>query len=39
MGRVGASPEIGHAIAFLCSDVSSYLCGESMEVNGGMLML
>ncbi len=39
MGRVGTSAEVAQAIAFLCSDASSYLCGESIEINGGMLML
>ena len=39
MGRVGTSVEVAQAIAFLCSDASSYLCGESIEINGGMFML
>ncbi|MEO8028588.1 MAG: glucose 1-dehydrogenase [Bryobacteraceae bacterium] len=39
MGRVGTSAEVAQAIAFLCSEASAYLCGESIEINGGMLML
>jgi 3-oxoacyl-[acyl-carrier protein] reductase len=39
MGRVGNSSEVAAVIAFLCSDASSYVCGETIEVNGGLLML
>ena len=39
LGRVGASEEIAQVIAFLASDVSSYIVGETIEVNGGQLML
>jgi 3-oxoacyl-[acyl-carrier protein] reductase len=39
MGRVGTSAEVAAVIAFLCSDASSYVCGETIEVNGGQLML
>jgi len=35
MGRVGTAPEVAAVIAFLCSDASSYICGETIEVNGG----
>lgn len=38
-GRVGAPAEVAAVIAFLASDAASYLCGETVEVNGGMLML
>ena len=38
MGRVGRSAEVASVIAFLASDAASYLCGETIEVNGGMLM-
>jgi 3-oxoacyl-[acyl-carrier protein] reductase len=38
MGRVGTSREVAQAIAFLASDAASYLCGETIEINGGMLM-
>lgn len=38
MGRVGKSAEVAKVIAFLASDAASYLCGETIEINGGMLM-
>lgn len=38
MGRVGTSREVAHVIAFLASDAASYLSGEMIEINGGMLM-
>lgn len=39
LGRVGQSIEIAQTIAYLASEASSFLCGESIEANGGMLML
>ena len=39
LGRVGAAEEVASVIAFLASDAASYLSGETIEVNGGMLML
>lgn len=38
MGRVGTSAEVAKVIAFLASDAASYLSGETIEVNGGMMM-
>lgn len=38
MGRVGEPNEIGHAIAFLCSDLASYMTGITVPVDGGMLL-
>jgi NAD(P)-dependent dehydrogenase (short-subunit alcohol dehydrogenase family) len=38
MGRVGTSEEVARVIAFLASDAPAYLCGETIEINGGMLM-
>jgi len=35
--RAGRSEEVAKAIAFLASEDSSYLVGECLEVNGGML--
>ncbi len=39
LGRVGKSEEIASVIAFLASDAASYIAGETIEVNGGQLML
>ncbi|HVF87385.1 MAG TPA: 3-oxoacyl-ACP reductase family protein [Pyrinomonadaceae bacterium] len=39
LGRVGTSEEVARVIAFLASDAASYLTGETVEINGGMLML
>src|SRR3989440_7044300 len=39
LGRVGTPAEVAKVIAFLASDAGSYLCGETIEINGGMLML
>lgn len=39
LGRVGKSEEVGQVVAFLASDAAGYLCGETIEINGGMLML
>jgi NAD(P)-dependent dehydrogenase (short-subunit alcohol dehydrogenase family) len=39
MGRAGKPEEVASVIAFLCSDASSYVCGETIEVDGGQLML
>jgi len=39
LGRVGKSAEVAAVIAFLASDAASYVAGETIEVNGGQLML
>lgn len=39
LGRVGTPEECATVIAFLASDAASYLVGETIEINGGMLML
>jgi len=38
LGRAGSPEEVAGAIAFLCGDESSYLTGETIEVNGGLYM-
>jgi len=39
LGRVGTPLECAKVIAFLASDASGYVVGETIEVNGGQLML
>jgi 3-oxoacyl-[acyl-carrier protein] reductase len=39
LGRVGTAMECATAIAFLASDAAKYVVGETLEVNGGQLML
>jgi NAD(P)-dependent dehydrogenase (short-subunit alcohol dehydrogenase family) len=38
LGRVGTPQEVASVIAFLASDAASFLVGETIEINGGMLM-
>ncbi len=38
MGRAGTSQEIADVIVFLASPAARYMTGETVEVNGGMLM-
>jgi len=37
-GRAGQPEEVAGAIVFLASDAASHIVGESLEINGGMLM-
>ena len=39
LGRLGTSMEVATVIAFLASQAASYIVGETIEVNGGQLML
>ncbi len=38
LGRFGNPEEVAQAVAFLLSDHSSYITGETLKVNGGMSM-
>ncbi len=38
LGRFGEPREVAEAIAFLLSDHASYITGETLKINGGMLM-
>ena len=38
MGRQGTSEEVAEVILFLASPAARYMLGETIEVNGGMLM-
>jgi 3-oxoacyl-[acyl-carrier protein] reductase len=39
LGRVGDPREVANVILFLASNAASYLSGETIEINGGMMML
>ncbi len=36
--RYGTSEEVAHAVEFLLSDKAGYITGETIDINGGMLM-
>ena len=38
LGRVGAPEDVANAVAFLASEEASYITGQVLSVNGGMLM-
>ncbi len=38
-GRLGTNEEIAEVIVFICSDAARYVYGQTIEVNGGMLMV
>lgn len=38
LGRVGTPEDVASAVAFLASDEASYITGQVLSVNGGMLM-
>jgi 3-oxoacyl-[acyl-carrier protein] reductase len=37
MGRVGLPEEVAKVVRFLCSDEASYITGQVISVNGGMI--
>jgi 3-oxoacyl-[acyl-carrier protein] reductase len=39
LARLGKAEECGRVIAFLASDAASYINGETIEINGGQLMV
>ena len=38
MNRLGSGEDISNTVAFLSSEASSYITGETIHVNGGMYM-
>lgn len=38
LGRVGRPREIGAAVAYLCSEDAGYVTGQTLNLNGGMLL-
>ena len=38
-GTLGKPEDIANSVAFLCSDEASYITGQPLHINGGMLMV
>jgi NAD(P)-dependent dehydrogenase (short-subunit alcohol dehydrogenase family) len=38
LGRLGEASDVAKACLFLASDLSSYITGATLDVNGGMLI-
>jgi 3-oxoacyl-[acyl-carrier protein] reductase len=38
VGRMATPADIAWPIAFLCSDAANYICGATLDVNGGVYM-
>ena len=38
IGRMGTGEDVSNTVAYLASDVASYITGETIHVNGGMYM-
>ncbi len=38
MGRIGEPEDVARAVLYLCSDLSSYVTGQTISINGGIYM-
>jgi 3-oxoacyl-[acyl-carrier protein] reductase len=38
LGRIGSAEDVAHAVRFLVSPAASYITGQVVRVNGGLLM-
>ncbi len=38
LGKMGEPEDIANAVLFLASDLSTYITGQTLSVNGGMIM-
>jgi NAD(P)-dependent dehydrogenase (short-subunit alcohol dehydrogenase family) len=38
LGRLGTTGDLAELVAFLCADESSFITGQSINVNGGLFM-
>ena len=39
LGRLGQPQEIAHAVSFLAAEAANYITGQTLHVNGGLLMV
>ena len=39
MSRLGSGEDVSNTVAFLCSDMASYITGETIHVNGACIFL
>jgi 3-oxoacyl-[acyl-carrier protein] reductase len=38
LGRAGKPEDVSGAVAFLCSDAAGYITGQTLVIDGGVLM-
>jgi 3-oxoacyl-[acyl-carrier protein] reductase len=39
IGKLGEAQEIANVVAFLASDEAGYITGQTININGGMIMI